>query len=162
MRFYVVLLLSMILNVSAALSSDIKWPEGLEEAARAHIASLQQVEDDTKSPPITDPRGIVPMSAFERETHFCHETKGQVYRVFLEPVYMGLNYKGEAVVNSTFEVYFRQGIPMEELYKQEFERGTDTIMELRYRLEDGAWTPSGKRELIDLSSSMGGKHGGVE
>ncbi|PLX40974.1 MAG: hypothetical protein C0608_07570 [Deltaproteobacteria bacterium] len=162
MRKYTVLLFSLLMFQQVAFADGQPWPEGLEAAARTHIASLQQVEDATKSSPISDPRGIVPMSAFERETHFCHETKGQVYRVFLEPAYIGPREDGQEVVNVSFEVYFRQGIPMEELYKQEFKRGTDTIMELRYRLEDGAWSPSGKRELIDLSSPMGGQHGAGE
>ena len=84
------------------------WPEGLKESAQAYIVAQQTEQDAIRESTLGELKGVIPMQAFDRESHNCHEVAGQSYRIYGKPRYAGKRPEGGQYVRVAFKVFYRQ------------------------------------------------------
>jgi len=108
-----------------------------------------------------NPMGIVPANIFDRASHKCHEGSGQQYRRFGEPVYVGRSDDGSFLVQTTIQIYYRQGADLSTLFEQPWKQGTDMAFQVSFDQSQGGWKAVLERELIQMDEIPPGmKEGG--
>jgi hypothetical protein len=138
-----------------------RWPEGLKEAAAIHLSSLQTREFGIRDSTMLNPMGIVPANIFDRASHKCHEGSGQQYRRFGEPVYAGRSDDGSFLVQTTIQIFYRQGAGLSTLFEQPWKQGTDMAFQVSFDQFRGGWKVVLERELIQMDEIPPGmKEGG--
>ena len=103
-----VILATCFLLVIALPGEAGPWPDGLKEAAQAHISALQAEQYEIRESTLGELKGVIPMSAFDRESHNCHEVAGQSYRIYGKPRFAGKADGGGYYVRVVFDVFYRQ------------------------------------------------------
>lgn len=126
------------------------WPEGLKEAAAIHLSALQAREFRIRDSTMLNPVRIVPASIFDRASHRCHEGSGQQYRLFGEPAYIGRGDDGMFLVQTTIQVFYRQGADLAVLYEQPWKQGTDMAFQVSFEQAVDGWKAVLARELIQM------------
>ena len=126
------------------------WPNGLQDAAQAYIAQQQAEQYDVRESTLGELKGVIPMSAFDRESHNCHEVAGQSYRIYGKPRFAGKAEGGGYYVRVVFEVFYRQADRIRDLMDQEWREGSDSGMKITFELVDGKWEATAEKELLTM------------
>ena len=144
------LALAALLLVIGPASASERWPEGLREAVNSHFQGLQVTEYLIRDSILEDPRGIQPMTSFDRASHKCHEVPGQVYRVYKIPTFYTEDEDGTLVFRSRFELFYRQADSIAEIFDQTWEQGSDGAIQVQFEQVEGNWEEVETRELLDI------------
>ncbi len=126
------------------------WPEGLKESAQAYIVAQQTEQDAIRESSLGELKGVIPMQAFDRESHNCHEVAGQSYRIYGKPRYAGKRPEGGHYVRVVFKVFYRQADRVRDLMDQEWQQGSNSGIKITFELVDGAWEATATKELLTM------------
>ena len=125
------------------------WPEGLREAVHSYFQALQITDSRTRDLTLEDPLGLQPMIAFDRTGHKCHEVPGQVFRVYKIPATYREDQDGTFVLRSRFDLFYRQGDNIADVFSTPWERGSDGAIRVYFKKVDGEWDVVEKREILE-------------
>ena len=140
----------LLLLCPTLVQAEEPWPEGLEAAAVNHLSGLQTREYGVRDSTMLNPLAVIPANIFDRTSHKCHEGSGQQYRVFSEPLYKGLGENGTHLVQTTIEVFYRQGVDLTALYDQPWKQGTEMAFQVTFEGTADGWKAVLERELIQM------------
>ena len=126
------------------------WPEGLKESAQAYIVAQQAGQDAIRESTLGELKGVIPMQAFDRESHNCHEVAGQSYRVYGKPRYAGKRPEGGHYVRVVFKVFYRQADRVRDLMDQEWQQGSDSGIKITFEMVNGVWEATATKELLTM------------
>lgn len=135
------------------VSASGRWPEGLGEAVNSHFQALQVTEYLIRDSTLEDPRGIQPMTSFDRASHKCHEVPGQVYRVYKVPTSYTEDKDGAFIFRSRFELFYRQADSITGIFSSSWKQGSDGAIQVRFDRVDGKWEAVETREILDAGDS---------
>lgn len=126
------------------------WPDGLQESAKAYIALQQAEQYEIRESTLGELKGVIPMAAFDREAHNCHEVAGQSYRIYGKPRFAGKAEGGGYYVRVVIGVFYRQADRVRDLMDQEWQEGSDSGIKITFELVDGKWEATAEKELLTM------------
>ncbi len=145
----------LLFTAPALAAQEEAWPEGLAEAAAATRAEMRAEALEVQESTADAPRGMMPVMAFERESHLCHEVEGQVYRDFGEPRLQSVGEDGAVRVRYPFRLFYRRHEEAKKVFNLPWSEGSDGLWEVRFEKTDAGWIVLGSREVLDLGSRPG-------
>jgi len=145
LRFGLVLLLA---TVTANAAAQEACPPGLAAAAALMGQTMQQEQEVIRAASLDRPEGIEETVQFDLGAHACHRGPGQAYRVFGEPACRPPDDQGRVPVRYPYRLQYRKALTLDELFRQEWQEGSDGAQQVLFEREGDRWIPVGRKEVL--------------
>lgn len=146
------IIIACLTTIISMVFVNCSWAEAcaetnLFEAAAKYRMALQQIQNEIKISSIESALGVSETVQFDRASHGCHSGPAQSYRKFGEAKISKLP-NGEVQARYSFELFYRQALHLEELFKASWEEGSGGFLIVEFQCENGKWIVSGSKESI--------------
>lgn len=145
---WMIALFLVLAGSTAAAAEDIPCPPGLPEAARVMRQTMQQEQEVIRTSSLASPEGVEETVQFDLGAHACHRGPGQAYRVFGEPTCRPADAEGLVPVRYLYELQYRKALTLDELFAEEWQAGSDGLLQVKFQREEESWIPVARKELL--------------
>lgn len=145
MRWSLALLLA---TVTAGASAQQACPPGLAAAAARMGETMQEEQEVIRTSSLARPEGVEETVQFDLGAHACHRGPGQAYRVFGEPACQRPDDQGRVPVRYPYRLQYRKALTLDELFRREWQEGSDGVQQVLFEREGDGWIPTGRKEIL--------------
>lgn len=138
----------LLAAVTASASAQEACPPGLAAAAALMGQTMQQEQEVIRTSSLQSPEGVEETVQFDLGAHACHRGPGQAYRVFGEPACQHPDDQGRVPVRYPYRLQYRKALTLDELFRQEWQEGSDGVQQVLFEREADRWIPVGRKEIL--------------